>query len=120
MMKLLFSSAVYLKDGSIYSLLEGVYKYHKVLLLYFVPATLYCLYNNLSFLSLSYFDPTTYFMFMQIRLLLTGVIYQVLFKKTLSSKQWLSLALLTVGCMVHAAGSANGSTAAAGGKNDSA
>ena len=45
--------------------------------LYFVPAALYCLYNNLSFVSLSYFNPTTYFMFMQIRLLLTGVIYQV-------------------------------------------
>ena len=51
--------------------------YKHVLLLYLVPAALYCLYNNLSFTSLSYFNPTTYFMFMQIRLLLTGVIYQV-------------------------------------------
>jgi len=108
MMKLLFSSVVYLKDGSIYSLLAGVYKYHKVLLLYLVPATLYCLYNNLSFLSLAYFDPTTYFMFMQIRLLLTGVIYQILFKKSLSSKQWISLGILTVGCMVHASGTSSG------------
>lgn len=120
MMKLLFSSLIYLKDATLRSLISGVYTYSWVLLLYLVPATLYCLYNNLSFLSLSYFDPTTYFMFMQIRLLLTGVIYQVLFKKTLSSKQWLSLALLTVGCMVHAAGSANDSAAAASGKNDSA
>ena len=38
----------------------------KVLGLYFVPAALYCLYNNLSFVSLSYFNPTTYFMFMQV------------------------------------------------------
>ena len=42
-----------------------------------VPASLYCLYNNLSFENLSIFDPTTYFIFMQIRLLMTGVIYQV-------------------------------------------
>ena len=49
----------------------------KVLGLYFVPAALYCLYNNLSFVSLSYFSPTTYFMFMQIRLLMTGLMYQV-------------------------------------------
>jgi len=39
----------------------------KVLGLYFVPAALYCLYNNLSFVSLSYFNPTTYFMFMQVK-----------------------------------------------------
>ena len=48
-----------------------------MLALYLVPATLYCLYNNLSFLSLAYLDPVTYSMFMQIRLLLTGLIYQV-------------------------------------------
>ena len=48
-----------------------------VLCYYMVPAFLYSLYNNLSFTNLAYFDPTTYFMFMQIRLLMTGVIYQV-------------------------------------------
>ena len=30
---------------------------------------------------------------------------QILFRKHLSSKQWISLLILTVGCMVHAAGS---------------
>ena len=45
--------------------------------MYLVPASLYCLYNNLAFVSLSFFNPTTYFMLMQIRLLLTGLIYQV-------------------------------------------
>ena len=30
---------------------------------------------------------------------------QILFKRSLSSKQWLSLCILTLGCMVHAAGS---------------
>lgn len=107
MLKLLLSSGVYVKDQSPASLVDGVIRNKKVLLLYFVPATLYCLYNNLSFLSLSYFDPTSYFMFMQIRLLLTGLIYQVLFKKTLSWKQWGSLCLLTIGCMIHAAGTAS-------------
>ena len=53
-----------------------------MLALYLVPATLYCLYNNLSFLSLAYLDPVTYSMFMQIRLLLTGLIYQVSFSST--------------------------------------
>ena len=64
-------------SASVRSLFEDVYKYSWVLALYLVPATLYCLYNNLSFLSLAYLDPVTYSMFMQIRLLLTGFIYQV-------------------------------------------
>ena len=120
-LKLLLSSGVYLRDKTATSLVEEVVRWVKlysfqsktlrnrqVLLLYFVPATLYCLYNNLSFLSLSYFDPTSYFMFMQTRLLLTGLIYQILFSKRLSMKQWGSLVLLTIGCMVHARGTASG------------
>jgi len=107
-LKLLLSSGVYLRDKTATSLVEEVVRNRQVLLLYFVPATLYCLYNNLSFLSLSYFDPTSYFMFMQTRLLLTGLIYQILFSKRLSMKQWGSLLLLTIGCMVHARGTASG------------
>ena len=100
---------------SVWSLVAGLHQHRSVLLLYLVPASLYCLYNNLSFLSLSYFTPTTYFMFMQIRLLLTGIIYQFLFSRRLSGRQWVSLGLLTVGCMVHAAGSGADGGAAAGG-----
>jgi len=106
-LKLVLSSSVYIKDKTVVSLSEGILKNKNVLGLYFVPAALYCLYNNLSFVSLSYFDPTTYFMFMQTRLLLTGLIYQILFSKSLSGKQWGSLLLLTVGCMIHAGGTAN-------------
>lgn len=65
-----------------------------------VPALLYCLYNNLAFLNLSIFDPTTYFILLQLRVILTGIIYQCLFKKNLSKIQWLSLFLLTIGCMI--------------------
>jgi hypothetical protein len=73
----------------------------RLLLLYLLPAGLYCLSNNLSFLSLSYFNPTTYFMFLQSRLLLTGLVYQILFSRRLSRPQWVSLALLTLGCTLH-------------------
>jgi len=103
--KLIISGVIYLKDSSLKSLVQSVSSYRWVLGLYLVPASLYCLYNNLSFVSLQYFNPTTYFMFMQIRLLLTGVIYQILFRRSLSRKQWLSLLILTAGCMIHASGS---------------
>lgn len=71
-----------------------------VLFLYLVPAILYCLYNNLAFVNLSIFDPTTYFILLQLRVILTGIVYQCLFKKHLSKIQWLSLVLLTIGCMI--------------------
>ncbi len=68
---------------------------------YLVSAALYCAYNNLSYVSLAVFDPTTYFMFLQVRLLLTGVVYQCLFDRRLTRTQWGSLLLVTVGCMVQ-------------------
>ena len=46
-------------------------------LLYLVPAVLYCVYNMLTFVNLSAFDPTTYFLLLQLRVVVTGVMYQV-------------------------------------------
>jgi len=110
MLKLILSAAVFIVQNSFGSLVAGVRGNLGILALYLVPSSLYCLYNNLSFASLQYFNPTTYFMFMQIRLLLTGLIYQMLFKRQLSRTQWFSLGLLTLGCIVHAAGSGKSTT----------
>lgn len=53
-----------------------------VLALYLVPAFLYCLYNNLAFHNLSVFDPTTYFLLLQFRVVITGLkfVFNLLFK----------------------------------------
>ncbi|CAB0006213.1 unnamed protein product [Nesidiocoris tenuis] len=51
---------------------------NQVFALYLIPASLYCLYNNLSFINLSTFDPTTYFMVLQLRVVVTGVVFQVM------------------------------------------
>nr|XP_045622556.1 UDP-galactose transporter senju-like isoform X2 [Procambarus clarkii] len=72
----------------------------RVLGLYMVPALLYCLYNNLAFVNLAAFDPTTYFLLLQLRVVVTGISFQVVFKKQLSRRQWVSLLILTVGCIV--------------------
>ncbi|KAG8183645.1 hypothetical protein JTE90_005632 [Oedothorax gibbosus] len=98
--KLIICSSVYIREFSFPKLITAIIKDVKVLMLYFVPAFLYCLYNNLTFINLSVFDPTTYYLLMQIRVVITGVVFQVLFKKQLSRKQWISLLLLTVGCIV--------------------
>ncbi|KAL0101560.1 hypothetical protein PUN28_018999 [Cardiocondyla obscurior] len=99
-LKLVISTALYCKDNSILTLLQETRKNKKVLLLYMIPALLYCLYNNLAFVNLARFDPTTYYVLLQLRVVLTGIIFQVIFNKKLSATQWISLVILTVGCMV--------------------
>lgn len=68
--------------------------------LYCVPAALYCLYNNLTFINLQSFDPTTYYLLLQLRVVITGIIYQCFFRRKLTFWQWFSLAILTLGCMI--------------------
>ncbi|KAF4514194.1 UNVERIFIED_CONTAM: hypothetical protein B566_EDAN019393, partial [Ephemera danica] len=99
-LKLAVSVVLYCKDNSFPSLLYEVKKYSRVMMLYFVPAFMYCLYNNLAFVNLATFDPTTYYLLLQFRVVITGIVFQVLFKKQLSCKQWVSLLLLTAGCMI--------------------
>jgi len=62
-----------------------------VLLLYMIPALLYCLYNNLAFVNLARFDPTTYYVLLQLRVVLTGIIFQVsmiLFSIRIKGRCW--------------------------------
>ncbi|PNF19158.1 hypothetical protein B7P43_G09808 [Cryptotermes secundus] len=98
--KLFVSVALYCKDFTMSSLIKEIHINSSVMMLYFIPAFLYCLYNNLAFVSLSAFDPTTYYLLLQFRVVVTGIVFQILFRKHLSSKQWLSLILLTAGCMI--------------------
>lgn len=79
---------------------HDIHKDALILALYLVPAFLYCLYNNLTFVNLSHFDPTTYYLLMQFRVVITGILFQVIFKKRLSLVQWVSLILLTCGCIL--------------------
>lgn len=98
--KLIASILIYLKDNSICKLIGDVKLHAYILVLYMVPALLYCLYNNLAFVNLAAFDPTTYFMLLQLRVVVTGIVFQVIFKKQLSRRQWVSLIILTVGCVI--------------------
>ncbi|XP_055638526.1 UDP-galactose transporter senju [Toxorhynchites rutilus septentrionalis] len=99
-LKLIISTGLYCREHSFKSLVTKVFEGSGVLLLYFVPAFLYCLYNNLAFVNLSTFDPTTYYLLLQLRVVITGILFQIIFKKSLSRKQWFSLCLLTLGCML--------------------
>lgn len=72
-----FSTIFFFFRNSTSCLVHDVVKSKNVLLLYFVPAFLYCIYNNLAFINLSKFDPTTYYLLLQFRVVITGVLFQV-------------------------------------------
>lgn len=99
-LKLIVSTCLYCRENNLPSLVRDVRKDRHVLALYMVPAFLYCLYNNLAFVNLATFDPTTYYLLLQLRVVVTGVLFQIIFKKYLSQRQWISLILLTLGCML--------------------
>ncbi|CAB3223426.1 unnamed protein product [Arctia plantaginis] len=81
-------------------LIKAVYVNYKLLLMYFIPSLLYCFYNNLAFINLSHYDPTSYYILLQFRVVLTALLFQFLFKRKLTFIQWISLGILTIGCMV--------------------
>lgn len=98
--KLVIAVVIYLCTNSVRSLVREVFSSPKLFFLYFIPSGLYCVYNNLAFVSLINYDPTTYYILLQLRMVVTGVMYEVVFKRRLTRMQWLSLVLITVGCLV--------------------
>jgi len=99
-LKLVISTILYCRENKLTKLVQEIVEHKNVLGLYFVPAFIYCLYNNLAFINLSSFDPTTYYLLLQLRVVVTGVLFQFIFGKLLSRGQWLSLVILTIGCML--------------------
>ncbi|CAL4152239.1 unnamed protein product, partial [Meganyctiphanes norvegica] len=75
--KLTASFLIYLREVSLSTMWSEIKTHSKVLVLYMIPALLYCLYNNLAFVNLAAFDPTTYFLLLQLRVAVTGIVFQV-------------------------------------------
>ncbi|CAG4948405.1 unnamed protein product [Colias eurytheme] len=101
LLKLVISATLYtLKRENKPHLFKAIVKDYNLLLLYFIPSLLYCFYNNLAFINLSHYDPTSYYILLQFRVVLTAILFQFLFQKKLAFVQWISLGILTVGCMI--------------------
>ncbi|DBA03921.1 TPA: hypothetical protein N0F65_010574 [Lagenidium giganteum] len=82
-------------------------KEHRVLLVrYFIPSGLYVVYDVLSYVNLRKFDASTYFLLLQFRMVITGVLHQFMFQKKLNRNQWISLVITTIGCAIKTLGSA--------------
>jgi len=66
-----------------------------------VPAFVYTMYNSLFFLNLVFFDPVSYRVLINIRIVWSGLLYQFFFNQRLGLKKWSALGLLTLGCAVN-------------------
>lgn len=100
LVKMLMALSFYLYyDGGPSELARTIARESNLLLKYAVPAVLYALYNNLVYLNLASFDPGTYNVLMQLKIAMTGTLYQWLFSKQLNRNQWMAILLITLGCM---------------------
>lgn len=113
-LKLIICTVVHLSRSkwSLRNLIVDIRLNRNLVVLYLVPAFLYCLYNNLTFTNLERLDLATYQCLMQFRIVLTAIIYQILFRRKLSAMQWVSLFILTAGCLIKEYGAYDMSTAA--------
>jgi len=101
MVKLGMAVSLFLSnDGTFSQLVSQVQKHKMTAAKYFVPALMYCVYNNLTFTVLAVVNPSTYAILQQFRLVVTGLLYERCLSRTLSRMQWVAIVLLTIGCMV--------------------
>jgi len=101
-MKLTISTMLYLNTmrnaGPAHSLALDFRRNSSFVGLYLLPAALYCVHNNLTFVALSMFDPPAYFILMQFRLVVTALVYRAMFKKKFSKHQGTALLFVACGC----------------------
>lgn len=86
-------------------LLQQIVQHRELLWRYFIPSGLYVLYDVLSYVNLRKFDASTYFLLLQFRMVITGMLHQFMFQKKLNRNQWISLAVTTFGCAIKTLGS---------------
>ena len=98
--KLIMAITMYrTKDGSVTDMKVATVGNWLLFVKYAVPAVLYCAVNYLSYKNLTQFDPGTYNVLMQLKIVGTGLCFQVMFNKRLHQYQWLAVLLITFGCM---------------------
>ncbi len=66
------------------------------------PALLYTIYNNLMFINLTNFNPPTYRILINLRILWSGLLASTFLKHSIGLRKWIALILLMFGCSVTA------------------
>ncbi|KAI8635520.1 nucleotide-sugar transporter-domain-containing protein [Xylariaceae sp. FL1651] len=72
-----------------------------------IPATLYTLQNTLQYVAVGNLDPIHYQILLQLKILTTALFTVTMLGRSLSSKKWISLVVLTIGVSVVSIPSSN-------------
>jgi UDP-sugar transporter A1/2/3 len=108
MLKLILSFLMACKTGVVTKdFLQKHFIEDKDLWKFSVPAIIYFCTNNLEFYCLLFLNTPTFMIFQQMKILTTGVIFRIVFKKKLTNLQWVALFLLTLGTMTSQLSSEN-------------
>eukprot|EP01104_Vermistella_antarctica_P012519 TRINITY_DN3646_c0_g1_i1.p1 TRINITY_DN3646_c0_g1~~TRINITY_DN3646_c0_g1_i1.p1 ORF type:complete len:352 (+),score=83.06 TRINITY_DN3646_c0_g1_i1:66-1058(+) len=105
--KLCFSTVFHLysfKPADYLAELKSIISQWRTGIYFAVPAFIYTLYNFLFYLNLTFFDPVAYRVLINMRIIWSGLLFQVFFNKALGMRKWFALALLMVGCAVNQIG----------------
>jgi len=101
------------RDGGISAeVREEILGKPKDTMLLLVPAFLYLVQNNLSFVAVANLEAVVQQNVSQLKILTTAVFSVIVLKRTLTVQQWSSLVMLTIGCAVVQTGSSSSMTPA--------
>ena len=81
-------------------IVDDMYQHRVLFLLYAIPSGMYVAYNNLSYVALTYFDPATYSVLMQLRIVVTGLLSVIIINRRITPMQWIALLVITFGGML--------------------
>jgi len=81
--------------------LTHIYSQRNAGVYFAVPALLYLAYNCLSFINLNTFDPASFKVLINMRILFSAVLFQLFFSKRLPLTKWCALVLLMIACGVN-------------------
>lgn len=88
------------QDGGPVRLVRSGAEHWSMVCWYLIPAGLYALTDVLTYVELRTFDPATYHLLGELKLVLVGVVHQFFFKRRLGAGRWVALGIITVGCVV--------------------
>mmetsp|Transcript_11728 Transcript_11728/g.19408 ORF Transcript_11728/g.19408 Transcript_11728/m.19408 type:complete len:437 (+) Transcript_11728:399-1709(+) len=93
----------YIQDGGLNILCSQVKEHARSMLVWYViPAGLYAVGDVLTYVNLRSFDPATLHLLGEMKLCVTAIVHQCLFKKMLNRWHWVALIIITVGCIIKA------------------
>lgn len=99
------SNSVSTSFTSLFSFMESKYRDLRckwsLAKLFLVPAFLYFLFNSLAFYNLQFVSPSTYRLLINLKVLFSGLLLQIILHKHITRRQWLGLFLLVLACSIE-------------------